>query len=427
MTNRIIPLSTRHRPYFICAPSYTRFSAGIKALHLLCHHLNMRGYPAYLINNTLDNNHEMIVCPGLCTPVLTPSILSSYELAGLEPIFVYSDVVNGNPYHARSPVRYLLHYAGALGGDAVFPDSDLVFSYTKTVAEKSNQPIDNILFMPVIDTTVFKLSESPKKRSGSCFYASKYQRFHGSALMDITANSIEITRSQRGSQTPIEIAALFQTCEVFYSYEDTSLATEAILCGCPVVFIPNDFMTSMPLATQELGTDGFAFGLDPDDLRHAKQTVSRAREKFLAACDNYWDQLADFVDKTQRHGEFVADVTDIGLVDAIDLGLCLTGCLITLPDGRDGVVGEFRRLRHQARIQVLDSVGAILEHIVVDDFEIFLRALFKLSGRKYYDLNTKISIGVRRSFFRQLPIQLSFRGKLRQWHLRKQYPNLMLG
>ncbi len=42
-------LPSRRNPYYIVAPEYTRHSAGIKVLHMLCNALNRAGERAYLI------------------------------------------------------------------------------------------------------------------------------------------------------------------------------------------------------------------------------------------------------------------------------------------------------------------------------------------------------------------------------------------
>jgi hypothetical protein len=49
------------KPYLIVSHDYTRFSAGVRALHLLCHHLNENGLSAYVTSH--------VTGPGLSTPV----------------------------------------------------------------------------------------------------------------------------------------------------------------------------------------------------------------------------------------------------------------------------------------------------------------------------------------------------------------------
>jgi hypothetical protein len=101
------------------------------------------------------------------------------------------------------------------------------------------------------------------------------------------------------SISPEQIADLFRKSEVFYSYEDTSLATEAILCGCPVVFIKNEFFKQGALASFELGLEGCVYSVKPEELQWAKDTVEIAQQKFAKATNNYWMQLESFIETTQ--------------------------------------------------------------------------------------------------------------------------------
>lgn len=425
MNDSFFPLSETSRPYFICAPSYTRFSAGVKALHLLCHHLNERGYPAFLIQYPFDSTNSLEVNPHYHTPVVTAGIFYSFEKAKIDPIFVYPDTIVGNPFQAKTVVRYLLHYAGKLGGESSFPKTDLIFSYTKKIAEESNQSTEHVLFMPVIDTTVFYLDETPRKRKGSCFYASKYRNFHSGALLDITEDSVEITRYQTDSQTPEEIAELFRSSEVFYTYEDTSLATEAILCGCPVVFIPNEFMTTVPLATNELGSNGVAIGCGDDAFNRAKQTVDKAKDLFFVARDKYWVQLDFFINATQAYEpNRESFLESFNLIDAIDLGLSLTGCSIFLPDGRSGVITNFRKQRHVTKFGIQDDYGVMLEPVVVSDYELFVRLWLKRSNRKFYNSDAQFRVDIGFLGLRNSKNVLSLRGALRFRCLIKKYSHL---
>ena len=53
-----------------------------------------------------------------------------------------------------------------------------------------------------------------------------------------------------------EVRDLFWKTEAFYCYEDSALAIEAQLCGCPTVFVANEFFYGTPLASFETGRSG---------------------------------------------------------------------------------------------------------------------------------------------------------------------------
>lgn len=194
MRNNIL-VQKNSNPYYILAPSYTVQSAGVKALHLLCHHLNMKGYSAFLVNVRLyDGGRKYEIDPNLITPFLTDAICDLHIEKGLVPIVIYPDIVVGNPLNSNCVVRYLLHYAGFLGGQKNFPDNELVFCYTKKIANYANASDKNTLFMPICNTEVFYPPNDGSVRQGSCFYASKYLSHHKGKLFDITKNSVEIKK-----------------------------------------------------------------------------------------------------------------------------------------------------------------------------------------------------------------------------------------
>jgi hypothetical protein len=295
----IFPSSDKN-PYYIVTHPYTRTSAGIRCLHLLCHHINLHKIPAYIIligeeNNLKENTTE----PDYLTPILTQRSARYHFEKGMTPITVYPEIVAGNPYASPCTVRYILNFPGLLGGDEQYNAEELCFSYSKTLAEKTSYP-GNILFIPTIDTRIFHASENHNSRSGSCFYASKYKREHNGNLYEVTNNSIEITSLLPNSQSPAEIAELFRKSELFYTYENTALAIEATLCGCPAVFLPNPHLKSI-IASDELGRDGVAWGDSPVEIARAKATVELSLKNYEQSIFNFHENLSKFIEKTQKH------------------------------------------------------------------------------------------------------------------------------
>ncbi len=279
-------------PYYILAPRYMRTSAGMRALHLLCHSLNLEGQVAYLV---LTSYSAAPVCPDLITPTLTPAIVRYHYEKGLTPIVVYWEAVHGNPLRADCVVRYVLNFPGLLGGATSYDPSELLYGYSGVMAEAVGTP-ENVLLVPTVDPAVFHPGPGDQKRSGTCFYAAKHKIVLGGSLSDEVRGSVEITLDYPATQA--EIADLFRRSEIFYCYENTALALEAMLCGCPAVCIPNPHLTEV-IALRELGRDGCAWGPDPAEIARARATVHRVRERYLRICDEYWHQLDRFVQVTQ--------------------------------------------------------------------------------------------------------------------------------
>jgi len=283
-------------PYYIITPRFVRTSAGVKALHLLCHCLNRAGQEAYVLIYP-DSPLEDLTNPDLLTPLITAEVIAKHQKRNVSPIVVYPETIAGNPLGAHSVVRYVLNFPGHLAGDKTYPPHETVFGYSGVLAAAAGVP-SQVLFIPASNASLYTPGP-PRERSGSCFWAMKYRIVHGGEPGPVTADAIEITRDTPESQQPEEIAELFRTCELFYTYENTALALEAALCLCPTVFLPNPWLTEV-IAARELGMDGFAWGDDPEEIARAKATVHLARERYLSTYARFWEQLGSFVSITQK-------------------------------------------------------------------------------------------------------------------------------
>ena len=296
------PLNDRLRfppgknPYYIITPRFVRTSAGVKALHLLCHCLNRAGQEAYVLIYP-ESPLEDLTNPALLTPLITAEVIAAHQKRGVSPIVVYPETIPGNPLGAHSVVRYVLNFPGHLAGDKTYSPREIVFGYSSVLAAAGGAP-SQVLFIPASNASLFTPGP-PRERKGSCFCAMKYRLVHGGEPGPATAHAVEITRDTPESQQPEEIAELFRTCELFYTYENTALALEAALCLCPTVFLPNPWLTEV-IAARELGMDGFAWGDDPAEIARAKATVHLARERYLATYPQFWEQLGVFVSVTQK-------------------------------------------------------------------------------------------------------------------------------
>lgn len=291
-------------PYYIVAPPYVRTSAGVRVLHLLCHSLNRMGQTAYVLLYPALPWQKRQVAPDLLTPVVTPGIVRSHFERGMAPILVYPEICSGNPFGGPCVVRYVLNFPGLLGGDKDYASDELVYSYSKVLAQHTQSP-DNVLFLPATDTRLFRMADNQPERRGSCFYAHKYKNSYGGHLFDVTSNSFEITANDKNSLGAPEIAALFQRSEVFYAYENTALATEAVLCGCPTVFLPNPYLQDI-IAIRELGPEGYAWGTDPAAVARARETVAQGAQNYLKTFDAFWRDLENFIRVTQEHAAAVS-------------------------------------------------------------------------------------------------------------------------
>ena len=158
---------TLKAPYYIFALDYIQQSAGIRALHYLCHALNESGQEAYVsCEKTIAH---------LRTPVLNDTIMMQHHTAGREPIMVYPEIVPGNPFGAKTVARWLLNKPGLIGGDTSFAEDELIFAFDPLYLADGIK--GEILHIPTSDLSLFNNEDNPEdgRRELVCFYAHKYQ------------------------------------------------------------------------------------------------------------------------------------------------------------------------------------------------------------------------------------------------------------
>ena len=186
-------------PYIIVAPSYDHKSAGIRALYNLKNYLFYRGYEVEITQRGTAPNNAIVI---------------------------YPEIVIGNPLNAKTVVRYLLCFPGAIGGDGKFADTDLLFTYSSVYS-----PGSPVLTIPVIGD-FFRNEGRPRK--GNCFWVGKGKNI---PRIPETDGLIEVTYDW--PKTRKGLATFLNTIDTFYSYDAFSaLNAEAELCGCKVVIIP---------------------------------------------------------------------------------------------------------------------------------------------------------------------------------------------
>ncbi len=278
--------------YYIVSPPFTEKSAGVNVLHRLCHALNVSGQRAYMVGMNTPPQGGETYCAQFVAPPLGPEAKQYYATQRIEPIVVYPDIVSGNPLNAKRVVRWLLAHAGAYGGDKTFPATDSVWCYSTRIARRAGY--SNVLNCPAADPSVF-VPLPNVERAGTCFYSYKHRLFGGRLTEDVR-HSTEITRQMPRP----EMIRLLQHSELFYSYEDTFLIMEAVLCGCPVVLLPNETFEECH-TLEDYGSSGVAWGNEPVEIENARATVARGRGDYFKVIGTFWTQLDRFIRETQNN------------------------------------------------------------------------------------------------------------------------------
>lgn len=281
-------MTTQTTPYFIVAPPYTSKSAGVVTLYRLCHYLNDAGQKAWIMP-IIDAPRT---CPYLNAPIITREVQEYFNHENIEPIFVYPDIIKGNPFNAKRVVWYMLHYPGVYGGQPTFSDQDIVWSFSPNIADHTPRPL-NVLSVPNIDLDIFRMPQEGSQRTGGCYYANKYL----AASHKILSITEGMTRLEGTHQ---QMAKMLQTHETCYVYENTSVISEAVLCGCNIVLVRSNYFTSChSLETQTLGA-GVRWLEENGSLGDIMQSISYAKSNYgIMFIEFLGEQLKRFMSETQ--------------------------------------------------------------------------------------------------------------------------------
>ena len=283
--------------FYIYTPSWRENAAGIRVLHYLCDSLNQAGFSAYLV---LHNPFESKIQTNqkLKTPVLNQELVDLHFQLGRIPTVIYSETIPGNPLRASRVVRYLLNYPGALGGPSRFKPNELLVSYTKAIKDSSSQD-STLLFLPAI-----KRDELPtvkeKDSNLRLIYAGKYRAFVGPPPKVSEYPVTEIYRDGPLRQSRTEVLDLLSKASVLYLWENSSIATEAILLDTPCVFIQNEFLGRI-IAETELGLEGITFSNTDAEIEEARRSLPLAMLRYLKAENEFWDHLNNFINAHDLH------------------------------------------------------------------------------------------------------------------------------
>jgi len=285
--------------FYIYTPSWRENAAGIRVLHYLCDSLNQAGFSAYLvIHNPFESNIQ--TNQKLRTPVLNQELVDLHFQLGRIPTVIYSETIPGNPIGASFIVRYLMNFVGALSGPETFDENDFLLAFSQMIAldtkERIGVEVDQVLFLPPIDPREF-VSNSIKK-DFQIVYAGKYRSFIGSPRKVGSQRSVEIYRDGPRMQNREQVKKLLSDASVVFAFENSSIATEAILSGTPVCFVKTE-LTEKIIAEFELGNDGIALGEDWDSIEEARSTVPVAIESYLQSIETFQMQLINFIKTTQ--------------------------------------------------------------------------------------------------------------------------------
>lgn len=279
------------RPYLIVSHDYTRTSAGVRALHNLARELSAYHGGAFVTG-----------MPGPRTQHLQADEGTRRELIR-DGIVVYPEVEDGNPLGASRIVRYFLNVPGRIRR-ARFTKDEVRFAYCGLLSKYVNYDPKRILTVPVVERDLFNrgsgLYLGERRNESAAFWTGQKCADAPLHFIPETNDAIEITYDWPPRR--LLLAGVLKKCKLFYSYANyTALLTEARLCGCPSVVIPNALWTREKYeAGIPYGMNGLAWGQAPEEIHRARQTVERFGNDYDVGVAEFGDQISNFVRITQE-------------------------------------------------------------------------------------------------------------------------------
>jgi hypothetical protein len=164
---------------------------------------------------------------------------------------------------------------------------------------------DRVLYVPVVDEAVFRPLPVAMRNALELCWVGK-----GAGMQRVleTEDALEVTLDWPA--TADELALLFQTSQVLYSYANyTAMIIESRLCGCPTVVIPNGWWSREAFAAGTPGgMAGLAWGTSEDELKWARRTVDGFRYEYQELVQGFDEQLECFLQQTQAWADGRASV-----------------------------------------------------------------------------------------------------------------------
>ena len=215
------------------------------------------------------------------------------------PWVVYSETVPGNPLNAGRVIRYLLNFPGNLGGPRTFDPAELIVSYSQKISDSLGTQ-SRTLFLPAVDLDELPNRKDKASKKGSVVYAGKYNAFIGKPDYSALGDAVEIFRDGTRAQPREDVLKLLNDSREVYLFENSTLATEALLLGTTCIFIRSSFFYEN-ITEFELGMDGIAFLGDQASIDRAHLTVDRYRARYEDSVAEFHASLSNLLSHLQNN------------------------------------------------------------------------------------------------------------------------------
>lgn len=277
-------------PYYIYAPvSLDEGDEATWQLHILCSWLNQAGYAAYLLDAPHTDGR-------LWTPALRPQQMAAHHLAGLNPISIAQ--ARSAEMSPRPGLQVSFH------SECTAPDArwgrggTLAFEQTGPVPGATTQK-QLAIHLPWVDSGLFCMPPAGSPRAGELLYTGRLTKLNQKTLAE-HASLTDLSPQLDSPLSPQQRAQALKAASTLYTYSKCTITTEARLCGCDVVYVPNDYLLQTP-PSHPMDTQGCFFGLDKTPLSPSQAEQARQfSSDYMAHTRAAPEELQQFIALTQR-------------------------------------------------------------------------------------------------------------------------------
>lgn len=239
--------------FVVWSPHYQQMSGGVLALHKLAHNLNLLGEKAYLVSDTKNSSW--------LGELITPT---TFDLTDKRYVVIYPEIIVGNLLGATNVVRWLLNAPGVVGGDGIYGDNDLIFTYWDFF--QGVIPPERISgCLRAFDTMLDFWVDENLPRQGTCYLIRKGR--NKTQAFDPSWTKVDAFSNEM-------LKYIFNRKEVFISFDHASfISVQAALCGCLSVVVP-DGVNNAEQWRGKLPVEkyGIAYGNSPEEIQRAIET-----------------------------------------------------------------------------------------------------------------------------------------------------------
>jgi len=260
--NKTFPIITRPNGtiFILAAGGYSDTCGGCLVLHRLGHLLNTLYRPhelqCYVTNRQPQGGEPLHLNPNYNLPVLPAD---NFTAANPNAIWLYPEIVRGNPHQAFRAVRWILYFPEVYGSPvSEYNTSDLIACYGDGVCQEfTSRPFVTVplvvvdpqlqIFDEVLGATL--VDGKRPNRTGTLVFVKKNMFFSKrtgrvTKYLDpppVIEGAITLSLSQSralGKKERIEIFSKYEYC---YFYDPaTFCAVEAAVAGCIPIVVPMD-------------------------------------------------------------------------------------------------------------------------------------------------------------------------------------------